>query len=173
MDSAVDETGKLLSGFAEKTRPEVDDDGAGEGPKPLVRKRATKGVETLEKSFEPLTIRHVDAAMVVDPLFRKTCAEFDESRLHRSLLSTLPYTADGRILFDSVSSSDILEPVPEPSEIDIDSLKRKREKIAIYFGRKVRIGPVRSTQQTNMSHAQDPRLCQQGHGPEHKHQCRP
>ena len=46
----------------------------------------------------------------VDPLFKKTCADFDESGAAGLLLNNLSMNSDGRIVFDA---SDVITYDPE------------------------------------------------------------
>ena len=60
----------------------------------------------MEKTFEALTLKKVDTAYTVDPLFKKTCAEFDESGTSGLLAYSLKIAVDGeRIVFDSMDYS--------------------------------------------------------------------
>ena len=60
----------------------------------------------MEKTFEALTLKKVDTAYTVDPLFRKTCTEFDESGNRGLLAYSLRIAVDGeRIVFDSMDYS--------------------------------------------------------------------
>ena len=60
----------------------------------------------MEKTFEALTLKKVETAYTVDPLFRKTCAEFDESGASGLLAYSLRIAVDGEgIVFDSIDYS--------------------------------------------------------------------
>lgn len=147
VDSVADETNKLLNGLADgagknknnKFSPdsmmmeaegmerEGDDEGE-EGKKRVSSKRPHKSVDTLEKSFEALNLKQMDVAFAVDPLFKKTCAEFDESGSKGFLASNITLGPSGKLLFDSADApsfddkdeADMVNGVAE--EIDLTSL---------------------------------------------------
>lgn len=143
VDSVATETGKLLSGLADnanrkqrRTEDGGDEDGNGvddeedeEGAK--TRKRKRVGVfssgdwlcsryqaqhsseATLAASFASLQLKKFELELNVDPLFKKTSADFDEGGAKGLLLNHLATDATGRIVFDS---SDDGEKVANPSE---------------------------------------------------------
>ncbi|KAI9184315.1 hypothetical protein H9P43_003368 [Blastocladiella emersonii ATCC 22665] len=66
------------------------------------RRRARKAHgKTLEKDFGPITTKKYDVEFMVDPLFRKTCAEFDEGGAQSLLVNRLGVDNFGRIIFDA------------------------------------------------------------------------
>jgi condensin complex subunit 2 len=48
-----------------------------------------------------LDAKLLETELAVDPLFRKTCAEFDEGGAHGLLLNHLCMYGDGRMVFDA------------------------------------------------------------------------
>jgi condensin complex subunit 2 len=58
--------------------------------------------KTLVKEYDLLTIKKFDLEFAIDPLFKKTIAEFDESGGAQSLLlNQLSVNANGKIIFDA------------------------------------------------------------------------
>lgn len=118
VDSVVDETSKLLNGLADghfrPGRHGQEDEGdvnAGEGDEEEAgqRKRqarkASRHVSTLERNPEALCLKQFDLEHAVDPLFRKTCAEFDESSSRGSLMHNLSISASCQVVFDSADAT--------------------------------------------------------------------
>nr|XP_036580623.1 condensin complex component cnd2 [Colletotrichum truncatum]KAF6788618.1 condensin complex component cnd2 [Colletotrichum truncatum] len=115
VDSVATETGKLLSGLAdsnnkkkdregddiegEESEEEVDEDGnVRKKPK---RKTQRSSEATLAPSFSSLQLKKFELEFAVDPLFKKTSADFDEGGAKGLLLNHLMIDAQGRIVFDS------------------------------------------------------------------------
>ncbi|KAJ3366601.1 hypothetical protein GGF31_008022 [Allomyces arbusculus] len=119
VDSVATETEKLVSGLndskqtavasrAARNRNDDDDDDDGDGthePEGEVverRKRTRKAnTKTLEKDFSAITTKKYDLEFMVDPLFRKTCAEFDEGGAKALLFNRLDVFGEGLIAFDA------------------------------------------------------------------------
>ncbi len=125
VDSVADETGKLLNGLASGRRSRFgagDDDGDDDEQEAAKRaagdeallgggvvraasgsssRRANRSVETLERSFEALNLKHFDMEFAVDPLFKKMCIQFDDAGSKGYLSYTLALGSSGRLLFDS------------------------------------------------------------------------
>lgn len=118
VDSVVNETTKLLNGLSDKSNKfkeedegegEEDDD-AGSGSLNTVnnlksskaKKTSLRTVETIEKNPENLILKNFDLEFAIDPLFKKTSAEFDESGTKGALLKNLECSPiDNLIIFDS------------------------------------------------------------------------
>ncbi|RDX48261.1 barren [Lentinus brumalis] len=138
VDSVGTETGKLLSNLANEGRDD-DDDGNGsdnpEGGEPGQSQRKRKGYRsesTLAKNPAQLRTKKLELEFSVDPLFRKTCADFDEGGAQGLLMNHLGLTVtpDGslRVVFDasdSVAKDDEEEqPLEEPrDEVDLRYLR--------------------------------------------------
>jgi condensin complex subunit 2 len=111
VDSVGTETGKLLSNLASEGQA---DDEAGsdnlEAQDPTQRKRgkAHRAEATLAKNVTQLRIKKLDLEFSVDPLFRKTCADFDEGGAQGLLMNhlSLGVGKDGgmRVVFDASDS---------------------------------------------------------------------
>lgn len=114
VDSVGTETGKLLSnlaseGKAEEGAEDLDGDNpeAGDGQ----RKRAAKpsrSESTLAKNASQLRSKKLDLEFNVDPLFKKTCADFDEGGAQGLLMNhlNLGIGSEGcmRVIFDASDS---------------------------------------------------------------------
>ncbi|RKP01551.1 hypothetical protein CXG81DRAFT_25763 [Caulochytrium protostelioides] len=146
VDSLDGETKTLLTGLFSRRGDGADDgdgdgekgdgargagdglggDGGGAGgafPAKRARKRAQR-TTTLEADPAALEIRKVDSEFSVDPLFRKTCADFDEAGSRGLLLNTLDVTPLGQLIMDAgdVTLSLATPPVREmPAEVSIDA----------------------------------------------------
>lgn len=96
------ETGKLLSGLAGAPE-EADEDEEGDGaePRERERRRAQRSEATLAKSFAALQVKKFDLEFTVDPLFKKTSADFDEGGAMGLLMNHLGIDGTGRVVFDS------------------------------------------------------------------------
>ncbi|KNE72803.1 hypothetical protein AMAG_20578 [Allomyces macrogynus ATCC 38327] len=120
VDSVATETEKLVSGLNDSKQTAAasraarhrnnddddDDDGDGahepEGEVVERRKRTRKAnTKTLEKDFNAITTKKYDLEFMVDPLFRKTCAEFDEGGAKALLFNRLDVFGEGLIAFDA------------------------------------------------------------------------
>ena len=139
VDSVGTETGKLLSNLANEGGGDGDDEdgenGDGHDPSQTQRKRKTRRPEsTLAKDVAQLRSKKLDLEFSVDPLFRKTCADFDEGGAQGLLMNhlSLGVGTDGslRVVFDagdSMGKGDEDEtPLEEPpDEVDLSYLRRE------------------------------------------------
>jgi condensin complex subunit 2 len=125
VDSVADETGKLLHGLIETkslnteelhssskaskvSDDEVDEDDPGSEKRTLKPKRkALDPSSTLAKTQDALDVSNFDLEFHVDPLFRKTLADFDEGGAKGLLLHNLTMDAYGTL---SMFSRDEQEP---------------------------------------------------------------
>lgn len=141
VDSVGTETGKLLSNLANegKAAADGDDDEAGsdnpDGNDGGGRKRKNHRPEsTLAKNAAQLKSKKLDLEFGVDPLFKKTCADFDEGGAQGLLMNhlSLGVGSDGglRVVFDASDSvgksgEDDEEVEEEPvEEVDLSYLRR-------------------------------------------------
>jgi len=111
---------------------EDDDDSNGDGSKK--RTKAHRPEATLAKSASQLRSKKLDLEFTVDPLFKKTCADFDESGAQGLLMNHLSLGLGGslRVVFDAGDSAgagggeDEDEEPEEPEDlIDISYLRSK------------------------------------------------
>ncbi|RHZ78233.1 hypothetical protein Glove_166g269 [Diversispora epigaea] len=107
VDSVATETGKLLSGLADSTKKddqfsedEEDEGEEGVDSERRIRKK-TRSETTLVKDYSQITIKKFDLEFSVDPLFKKTCADFDEGGAQGLLLNHLSIDTDSKIIFDA------------------------------------------------------------------------
>lgn len=112
VDSVNDETNKLLRGVRDgpggDSDNEEDQEGGhgGPGSQPTQRKGTHRAESTLAKSAAQLRSKKLDLEFSVDPLFKKTCADFDEGGAHGLLMNhlSLGVGIDGeglRVVFDA------------------------------------------------------------------------
>lgn len=114
MDSVGTETGKLLSNLASEGKADADEDDLGDDAgsgDPTQRKRAGKShraESTLAKNASQLRSKKLDLEFSVDPLFKKTCADFDEGGAQGLLMNhlSLGVGSEGslRVIFDASDS---------------------------------------------------------------------
>ena len=122
VDSFHNETFKMLGGMNKVTQNEEDEDAESAGAKGdgqgldgeegAPKKRAHRPVQTLEAP-EAHTLKALDDAVAVDPLFQKTSALFDEGGASGLLLNNLSVHRGCNICFDS-------EEVPEYGDAAVD-----------------------------------------------------
>ncbi|CAG8618866.1 2622_t:CDS:2 [Ambispora leptoticha] len=142
VDSVATETGKLLSGLTQNNvtfKDENDDDEDIENDefdKPRYRarrssyKRSSILESTLVKEFSTLKLKKYELEFSVDPLFKKTCADFDEGGARGLLLNHLSINSDGQIILDSgdsVADLDKSKNIDDNEEINKD--KNREEKM--------------------------------------------
>ena len=136
VDSVGTETGKLLSNLANDGH--IDEEG-GDSDNPdgqdaqRKRSKAHRAEATLAKNAAQLRSKKLDLEFSVDPLFKKTCADFDEGGAQGLLMNhlSLGVGADGgmRVVFDASDSmgkvaDDEEEEVKEPEEeVDLSHLR--------------------------------------------------
>jgi condensin complex subunit 2 len=136
VDSIGAETGKLLSNLANQGRDgdgDQDSDNPDADPAQAKKKRVHRPAVTLAKDPSQLRTKKLDLEFNVDPLFKKTCSDFDEGGAHGLLMNHLSLGVGRdalRIIFDAGDSQQRLdddeEKVEEPAiEIDIGDLRRK------------------------------------------------
>jgi condensin complex subunit 2 len=153
VDSVGTETGKLLSNLANEGKAGADDDDDGEAGSDNpdaneggARKRKNHRPEsTLAKNTAQLRSKKLELEFSVDPLFKKTCADFDEGGAQGLLMNhlSLGVGADGglRVVFDASDSmgkageeEEEEEVVEEPvEEVDLSYLRRKSRRLDAYF----------------------------------------
>ena len=64
-------------------------------------KATHRSEDTLAKSFDTLKVKKFDLEFTVDPLFKKTCADFDEGGAMGLLMNHLSVDGKGRVVFDA------------------------------------------------------------------------
>ncbi|KAG0275168.1 hypothetical protein BGZ95_009121 [Linnemannia exigua] len=114
VDSVATETTKLLGGLATSAKgrqgeaevEEADNDDDDETDKPKKKKHSTRSGNTLAKDFSSLSLEKFNLEFSVDPLFKKTSADFDEGGARGLLLNHLSVDAEGKIIFDAGDARD-------------------------------------------------------------------
>jgi len=144
VDSVGTETGKLLSNLASDGREAGDEDPTSDNPDAQEpsqkRRKATHRSEsTLAKNAAQLKNKKLDLEFSIDPLFRKTCEDFDEGGAHGLLMNHLGLgvSSEGalRVIFDASDSmgkvgedeEDLLEP-----EDDVDLTALRSETVTFF-----------------------------------------
>lgn len=137
VDSVGTETGKLLSNLA--TEASVDEEADPDNPdaqdpaQQRKRGKAHRPESTLAKNAAQLRSKKLDLEFSVDPLFKKTCADFDEGGAHGLLMNhlSLGVGADGgmRVVFDASDSmgkaadDEEVELVEPEEDVDLNHLR--------------------------------------------------
>ncbi|KAF9180163.1 hypothetical protein BGZ51_006417 [Haplosporangium sp. Z 767] len=112
VDSVATETTKLLGGLATSSKghggdgADDDDDVDEEQDKPVKKKHSSRSGNTLAKDFSVLSLEKFNLEFSVDPLFKKTSADFDEGGARGLLLNHLNVDAEGKIIFDAGDARD-------------------------------------------------------------------
>ncbi|KAK5583701.1 hypothetical protein RB653_005299 [Dictyostelium firmibasis] len=112
VDSVHVDTYKILGGLSRAEREELnndndDDDDEGkdkeneENKNKNKKKKKKTGINTLEQNLDNITIKKFDLQFMVDPLFGKTSAAFDEGGAKGLLLNNLSIYGDCKLVFDS------------------------------------------------------------------------
>ncbi|KAJ2763732.1 hypothetical protein IWQ56_004747, partial [Coemansia nantahalensis] len=121
-------TGRLLSGLAEtpgkrgqRTGDGDIDGNDGDGAEKQKSRRAARSATTLAKDFASISVKKLDLEFSVDPLFKKTSADFDEGGARGLLLNHLGFDADGRIVFDASESGALVDAGAEDPSGDPDA----------------------------------------------------
>jgi condensin complex subunit 2 len=143
VDSVGTETGRLLSNLASDGREVEDEEPTSDNPDAHApsqkRRKATRSESTLAKNLEQLKSKKLDLEFSVDPLFRKTCEDFDEGGAHGLLMNhlSLGVGSEGalRVIFDASDSmgkvgedEDLLEP-----EDDVEMTALRSETVTFFL----------------------------------------
>lgn len=134
VDSVGTETGKLLSNLANEGQAGEDEDGDEEagGSQQNKKRKTHRPASTLARDAAQLRSKKLDLGFRVDPLFRKTCADFDEGGAQGLLMNhlSLGVVSDGslRVVFDasdSVGRDGDEELLEEPlDEVNLTEIRR-------------------------------------------------
>ncbi|KAI8817548.1 condensin complex subunit 2/barren [Fimicolochytrium jonesii] len=134
VDSVDSETKKLLSGLVETNMRSAEDEEeveeGTENAKPA-RKKANRSTNTLENDINNLNVKKLDLEFMVDPLFKKTSADFDEGGAHGLLLNHLSISRDGKIIFDASDEGTAINDEPQSTQEDAVEAEVERERIDI------------------------------------------
>ncbi|GES85705.1 condensin complex subunit 2/barren [Rhizophagus clarus] len=130
VDSVVTESRKLLSGLiSSNSKNNNEDDNRDSEDNELERRPRKKKSSTLVKDYSSLTLKKFDLEFSIDPLFRKTSADFDEGGAEGLLLNNLSIDRDGKLIFDSsdaiLDNDDRVDTDDDEQKIDITKLRAK------------------------------------------------
>lgn len=96
-----------------------DDADADEGKARARRRRAkTSGAATLESNIDNITVKRLDAELVVDPLFQKMSAAFDEGGARGMLLNNLCVNERCEVVFDSSDPAQIVQSASSAQKVE-------------------------------------------------------
>ncbi len=144
VDSVVVETGRLLNGLQDELNQanqkgskrggnggdDEDDDGLDEGASgdedgeggaggSKKKKRSKAKDSTLAKDFSQIQLKKLELEFTVDPLFKKTSADFDEGGAGGLLMNHLGVDHRARIVFDAGDVAGVPEDEEAPATVDI------------------------------------------------------
>ncbi|KAJ7695086.1 condensin complex subunit 2/barren [Mycena rosella] len=136
VDSVGTETGKLLSNLANDGKDEDEDGNGSDNPDEEAtakKKKSHRPGATLAKDPAQLRSKKLDLEFSVDPLFKKTSADFDEGGAQGLLMNHLSLGAGRdaalRVIFDasdSVGRVEDDEDMDEPEDpVDLTDLRRE------------------------------------------------
>ncbi|KAJ7623469.1 condensin complex subunit 2/barren [Roridomyces roridus] len=136
VDSVGTETGKLLSNLANDGKDEDEDGNGSDNPDEEAttkKKKSHRPAATLAKDPAQLRSKKLELEFSVDPLFKKTCADFDEGGAQGLLMNHLSLgtgnEAGLRVIFDasdSIGKVEEDEDMDEPEDpIDLTELRKE------------------------------------------------
>ncbi|TIB00128.1 hypothetical protein E3P96_02713 [Wallemia ichthyophaga] len=138
VDSVATEAGKLINGLSaggtndrEEASEDRDDSDAEEVTEKVSKKRrAPRTGSTLVNDFNSLKAKEFELELAIDPLFKKTSADFDEGGAGGLLMNHLGVDGVGRVIFDSsdvamVEDEDEYNENEQDPRIDIAELQSK------------------------------------------------
>lgn len=139
VDSVHAETYKVLGGLTMAAVEEADEEETAGGDAEQTeeanqkkKRKAERGVNTIETNPDNLNAKILDLEFSVDPLFRKTSAAFDEKGVKGLLLNNLSVHRNCEIIFDSSDAVGQTAQVPTLAQQDVDmtSLQKMLNTIA-------------------------------------------
>jgi condensin complex subunit 2 len=119
---------RLLEGAEEGEADDQGDDDE-QPDKPRKKKHASRSGNTLAKDFSSLTLEQFNLEFNVDPLFKKTSADFDEGGARGLLLNHLNVDAEGKIIFDAGDARDEGDEDEEEEEEEQEAKAKGRMKL--------------------------------------------
>ncbi|KAI8620214.1 condensin complex subunit 2/barren [Chytriomyces sp. MP71] len=118
VDSVDADTRILLNGLVVGSNGGADGD---EGRTDETKKRTRTKGNTLEKDITNLNVKKLDAEFLIDPLFKKTSADFDEGTASGLLLNHLNMTNEGMIIFDASDDITVSKQMADTAEAATES----------------------------------------------------
>ncbi|TIC19390.1 barren [Wallemia mellicola] len=138
VDSVATEAGKLINGLSaggtndreEAANNEDESDAEEVTEKVSKKRRAPRTGSTLVSDFNSIKAKEFELELAVDPLFKKTSADFDEGGAGGLLMNHLGVDGVGRVIFDSsdvvmVEDEDEYQGTDQDPRIDIKELQSK------------------------------------------------
>ncbi|ORY48895.1 hypothetical protein BCR33DRAFT_781911 [Rhizoclosmatium globosum] len=120
VDSVDAETRILLNGLVDgKGSGHDDEDGISK--EDGKRKRQTKSGNTLEKDITNLNVKKIESEFLIDPLFKKTSADFDEGTASGLLLNHLSMANEGMIIFDASDDVTVSKQMADHADTTCDA----------------------------------------------------
>ncbi|KAJ2492077.1 hypothetical protein IWW37_001791 [Coemansia sp. RSA 2050] len=181
VDSVATETGRLLSGLAEAPggkrsgrrggdgEEEGGEEEEGNGNGKQKSRRAARSAATLAKDFASISVKKLDLEFSVDPLFKKTSADFDEGGARGLLLNHLCFDADGKIVFDASDSKMAVDGSDDAeasefedggnSDADIAGASEKRHAAAQHRATLIDVSSLDAIFGTIAQHLDDAHIC--------------
>ena len=94
----------------------------------LISSQTTRSEATLAKSFAALQVKKFDLEFTVDPLFKKTSADFDEGGAMGLLMNHLGVDGKGRVVFDAGDAGiddeeDEVLPAEDAEDVELSKLR--------------------------------------------------
>ncbi|CEQ41071.1 SPOSA6832_02755, partial [Sporobolomyces salmonicolor] len=159
VDSVATETGKLLSGLGEDAHTQGDDDLNDDGddddderearkakkrvgPSPIPSllpslttprlPQAARAAATLADDFSKIRVKQFDLEFTVDPLFKKTSADFDEGGAGGILMNHLGCDGNMKVVFDA---GDAKLECDEEDEDDEQEEEEEEEGVEVDIGK--------------------------------------
>lgn len=147
VDSVATETGRLLSGLAARKEaeqkakestieegdeeeaddinPEYDENEEAQEGTRKKKSRASKNKELTDTlvSFESIRVKKLSQELSIDPLFKKTLAEFDEGGAKSLLLNTLNMDNHTRVVFDATTGEQQQEENEDEDDQESEKVK--------------------------------------------------
>ncbi|KAI9327095.1 condensin complex subunit 2/barren [Obelidium mucronatum] len=142
VDSVDAETRILLNGLVDgKGGGSNYEDEEGVGKEDGKRRRQTKSGNTLEKDITALNVKKIESEFLIDPLFKKTSADFDEGTASGLLLNHLNMANEGMIIFDASDDVTVSKQMADHADTTCDStvqmldISKLKEKFMYDVGR--------------------------------------
>ena len=79
----------------------IEEQGEDEEDTPNTQKKQTRHVSTLASDVQSINFQQLEVEYAVDPLFTKTCADFDEGGSKGLLMNHLAISKYGSVVFDA------------------------------------------------------------------------
>lgn len=92
----------MLKTFPKATsNPSIEEQGEDEEDTPNIQKKQSRHISTLASDVKTINFKQLEVEYAVDPLFKKTCADFDEGGSKGLLMNHLAISKYGSVVFDA------------------------------------------------------------------------